>query len=183
MEMDSAQAVGLDTPGVAPGTDVSARAATEVDTGLTIRRMSFQVGGLRLLLPMESSSELAEKPEIFRLPGAPLGVVGLANRQGRLVPTIDLAMVFGSARQTPRDWLLVCGRDDGVAGMLIDKLPETRRFSPDDMTDISESLSPAAAYGSATYQDSEGEWVEIDLPLLMGAIGSNKFSSTSREFP
>jgi chemotaxis signal transduction protein len=181
MEMGSAQPVSLDTSGVASAIEVSAQSSTDASGAVTIRRMSFQVGGMRLLLPMESSSELAENPEIFRLPGAPLGVVGLTNRQGRLVPTIDLAMVFGNTRQTPRDWLLVCGRDDAVAGILIDKLPETRRFSPNDMADISESLNPAAAYGSAMYRDTEGEWVEIDLAALMGAIGSNKFSSTSRE--
>ena len=144
--------------------------------------MSFQVGELRLLLPMESSSELAENPEIFRLPGAPLGVVGLANRQGRLVPTIDLATVFGSAHQTPRDWLLVCGQDDSVVGILIDRLPKPRRFAPEDMSDISGSSSPAAAYGRATYRDIEGEWVDLDLTALMGAIASNKFLSTPGEF-
>lgn len=159
--------------------EIAARRVQDVASARLIERLGFKVGGVRLVLPTKSASELTEKPEIFRLPGAPTGVIGLANRHGRVVPTIDLTAVFGVGHQLQRNWLLVCGRGDDMVGILVDSPPETKRFAPEDAVEHMDSLSAAAPFGFTTYRDADGDWVDLDLTTVMAAIEAGNVLNVS----
>ena len=76
--------------------EIAARLALEADSARYVHRRGFQAGGLRLLVNLDATSEVIEMPPLFRLPGAPAGVKGLANRHGRVVPVLDLSVFFGT---------------------------------------------------------------------------------------
>lgn len=157
---------------------VAGRAADAVASTL-VQRLSFRVGGVGLLLPSDVTTELAEMPQIYRLPGAPTGVMGLANRHGRMVPVVDLATLLKTNAGIRQHWLLVFGRDESAAGMLVDGIPERRRFPADSTVPLTETANPGARFGSAVYRDAEGDWVDLDAIALMDAVSSNQFATTS----
>lgn len=175
----SAQPVDLDALRAQVDAEIAARRAAEAAAGLLVSRMSFRVGGVCLLLPSDVTTELAEMPQIYRLPGAPTGIMGLANRHGRMVPVVDLATLLNTNATIRQHWLLVFGRDESAAGMLVDRIPERRRFPADSTVPLTETTNPGARFGIAVYRDAEGDWVDLDATALMDAVSSNQFAQTS----
>lgn len=53
--------------------------------------LQFELGSDRYLLPVGRVIEVLPLPVLKELPGAPAGVVGVADRSGRAVPVVDLA--------------------------------------------------------------------------------------------
>src|SRR4030067_1031271 len=94
-QMDSAKSVDIEALKAQIDAEIAARLLVEADFENHIHRRGFSVGELKLLVKMDAASEVVEMPKLFRLPGAPAGVKGLANRYGRVVPVMDLPTVFG----------------------------------------------------------------------------------------
>lgn len=53
--------------------------------------LQFEIGGHRYLIEARTVAAVLPRPGLKPLPGAPAGVAGVANYQGRPVPVIDLA--------------------------------------------------------------------------------------------
>jgi chemotaxis signal transduction protein len=110
-------------------------------------------------------------PPLFRLPGAPAGIIGLANRHGRVVPVMDLSALFEmSLDRTASLWLLVCGRGDEAVGLVIDNLPERKSFVQDDEISVSEIRHPIASYAKAAYREGQDVWVDIDTEEFFAKV-------------
>ena len=131
--MEPAQTIDINALKAQVDAEIAARLLIEADSARYIQRRGFCIGDLKLLVPLDATSEVLEMPPLFRLPGAPAGIMGLANRHGRVVPVMDLSVLF----EMPLDraassWLLVCGRGDEAVGLVIDSLPERKSFVQDD---------------------------------------------------
>jgi purine-binding chemotaxis protein CheW len=90
-----------------------------------------RVGGESYAVPIESVREIAVLGDVAALPGAPAAVLGVLNLHGRVLPVIELSVLFGVADED-QPLRIVIAEDDGrQAGLAvhsvsgIEVLPET----------------------------------------------------------
>lgn len=151
--------------------EIAARLREEADSARYAHRRGFRVGDLRLLLKLDATSEVLEMPTLFRLPGAPAGVKGLANRHGRVVPVLDLSSLFGSQQDhAAKAWLLVCGRGDAAVGLVVDSLPEHKKFAAEDEAAITDVRHPVASFAKAAYREGQDIWIDLDADALFASV-------------
>jgi chemotaxis signal transduction protein len=182
--MEPTQTIDLDALKAQATAEIEARLIIEAEAARYIQRRGFYIGDLKLLVRLDATSEVLEIPSLFRLPGAPTGIKGLANRHGRVVPVMDLTVFFGltQARAT-KGWLLVCGRGDEAVGLIIDSLPERKRFVPQDEIPLSDIAHPISAYAQAAYRDGDNgkkqngladigadSWIDLDTEKFFTAV-------------
>jgi purine-binding chemotaxis protein CheW len=76
------------------------------------------------------------------VPRAPLGVLGVIDLRGRVIPIVDLGRkLFGTQFEPlPRSRIIVTEGDDGAVGLAVDGASEVATFMPDDLM-----LAPAGA--------------------------------------
>ena len=151
--------------------DIEARLEAEADYARYIHRRGVRVGEMRLLVAMDATSEVAEMPPLFRLPGSPNGVRGLANRHGRVVPVLDLRTLFENESEAKGgERLLVYGRGDDAVGLIVDSLPDRKKFTQDSAVALEEVTHPIVLYAQAAYREDEDIWIDIDMKLLFASI-------------
>jgi twitching motility protein PilI len=169
--MESTQTIDINALKAQVDAEIAARLLIEADSARYIQRRGFYVGDLRLLVNLEATSEVLEMPTLFRLPGAPTGVKGLANRHGRVVPVVDLTLLFGLQNdRSSSAWLLVCGWGDEAVGIAIDSLPERKRYMHEDEVGISDITHPIARYAKAAYREGSDIWIDVDTEKLFAEI-------------
>jgi twitching motility protein PilI len=128
-----------------------------------IDRQGYRIGDLRILAKFDATSELSVMPPIYRLPGAPEGVKGLANLHGNVVPVFELARWFNVTHDVKAtQMLLVLGYGEDAVGVIIDGLPERKRFSPLDAVAVETGHPRLARFAKAAFRDSTGIWMEFD---------------------
>jgi chemotaxis signal transduction protein len=170
-QTNALQSVDKDALKAQVDAEIAARLELEADYARYIHRRGFMVGPLRLLVGLDEASEVAEMPPLFRLPGAPAGVKGLANRHGRVVPVLDIQALFGAAGgQTKAEWLLVYGRGDEAVGLMIDCLPDRKKFALEDAVNVEEIAHPIATHAKAAYRDGDAIWIDVDMAALFAAV-------------
>lgn len=170
-QLDSPKNIDIQALKAQIDAEISARLLVEADFASHVHRRGFSVGNIKLLVNMDVASEVVELPPLFRLPGAPLGVKGLANRYGRVIPVIDLTDVFGSNRKrVESEWLLVCGRGDEAVGVICDSLPERKKFTDEDEISLTEVSHPIGAYAKTAYLEWQDIWIDLDVDALFLAI-------------
>ena len=151
--------------------DLAERILVEAEEAKHVQRRSFRVAGLPLLVGLDVSSEVAEMPEVCRLPGAPEGVKGLVNRHGRVIPVMDLARLFNlRSTSTSSNWLLVCGRGEAAVGLMIDSLPERKVFDHDDAVDLAQITNPIAFYAKGAYRQGKEVWLDLDTDKFFASV-------------
>src|SRR3972149_227902 len=151
--------------------EIAARLLIEADAARHIQRRGFRAGEMKLLVSRNAAGEVAGIPPLFRLPGAPTGIIGLVNRHGRVMPVVDLSVLFGTQQDhAASTWLLTCGRGDGAVGVIIDSLPERKKFVQDDEISLSEVTHPIAAHARGAYREGQDIWIDVDFEELFPAV-------------
>jgi twitching motility protein PilI len=146
--------------------------ATDQEPAQALARHAFSVSGLNLLVSEGTLCEVMELPPIARIPHTVPWLLGLVNLRGEVVPAFDLARVLGlrSARQ-PNTKLLVMGRGEAAAGVLVNELPTLQRFAPNERT-AQHSPLPSALESSVTdcFTRDGKEWFEFSHEKFFKAI-------------
>jgi purine-binding chemotaxis protein CheW len=83
-----------------------------------------RVGPDRFALPVALVREVVAVPAIARLPGAPPGVLGMANVRGRLVTAFSGALLFGHEGGGAAPWLVVLTMRQGRVGLEVDEVED-----------------------------------------------------------
>ncbi len=170
-QMNAAQPIDINALKSQVDAEIAARLLVEAEQALHIHRRGFSVGNLRLLVHMETASEVLEMPAWFRLPGAPHGVKGLVNRHGRVVPVIDISRLFDIQHDGgDYPWLLVCGRGDDAVGISVSSLPERKKFVTEDLISLATVTHPIAAYAKGAYREEQDIWVDLDTDAFFGFV-------------
>lgn len=151
--------------------EIAARLRSEADSARYVHRRGFHAGGLRLLVNLDATSEVVEMPLLCRLPGAPSGIRGLVNRHGRVVPVVDLPALFGSQTESvAKMWLLVCGRGDEAVGLVVDSLPDRKKFAQSDEVSLSEITHPIASFAKAAFRQGQEVWIDLDMEAFFASV-------------
>ncbi len=168
---DNDQNVDIDALKAQVDADIAAMLLIEEDAARQIHRRGFRIGELKLLVSLDATSEVSGIPSIFRLPGAPTGIIGLVNSHGRVMPVMDLSVLFEMPQQRKATaWLLTCGRGDAAVGIIIDSLPERKKFDHVDEVNLTEIEHPIARYARAAYKEDKDIWVDVDFENLFTAV-------------
>lgn len=89
---------------------------------VAVMRRNFEMGGRRFTLEGNPLMEVLDAPSIFPVPNTPASCRGLINLRGSLVPIFDIRKTFGGGGGYR--WVLVVGRGEQAAGLVIDGLPK-----------------------------------------------------------
>ena len=158
---------------LAPLQQSGGRKAAQAAAAKAVDRQGYRIGNVNLLARFDSASELTEMLPVAALPGAPSGVRGVANLHGNVVPVLDLAVLLGvshDAQQTPM--LLVLGHGDAAAAVVIDGLPQRRRFGAGDRIEMPAAIPALEGYVQAVYMESAASGAQA------GTSGSTSGSSS-----
>jgi purine-binding chemotaxis protein CheW len=98
----------------------------------------FEVGGRRFGLPAAEVQEIVRAVAVVLLPGAPVGVEGVINVRGRVVPVLDLRQRFGlPAKPLEHTDHLVIARVAGrLAALRVDRTIDLVRLTDSDMDEL-----------------------------------------------
>jgi purine-binding chemotaxis protein CheW len=162
----------LGLPPLPPELAALAAAPVEEDPNLIVRQ-AFRIGGVRLLAPFATASELTEMPNVYPLPRMPANLLGLVNLHGRIVPLFDLAALF-ETEHLPREkrMLLVIGHGNDAAGIVIDGLPRRMAFAPESRIVPPALPANAAAAVTAAFLEGSNAWFEFDYAQLLDQLVS-----------
>ena len=128
-----------------------------------INRQGFRIGSLALLTGYDQASELTEMAEIFRVPNTAHWFLGLANLHGNLVPLFDLAAYLGIARGAEqKPMMLVWGRGEEAAAVVIDGLPARLRLADADRLEFPAVAEALADFVSAGFDHAGEVWLEFE---------------------
>lgn len=135
------------------------------------QRQGFRIGSLGLMISYDQGDELAELPQLYRMPHAPSWFAGICNLHGALVPVFDLAPRLGIEHDAQAElMLLVLGQGTDAAGMVVDGIPQRLRFSNDAVADA--QTVPAGLDGLITQAVliDAALWFDLDVPVLLSAL-------------
>jgi twitching motility protein PilI len=133
-----------------------------------IARFGFRVGELGMLIGHNIGSEVVPPSAIARIPNTPAWLTGVTNLRGNLVPVFDLALLFESeaeagetsgAKRTKK-MILVMGKGDRAAGLLIDGYPRSVKSAVPltELPPLPEALAPHVA---AAFLHEGAAWIEF----------------------
>jgi chemotaxis signal transduction protein len=83
-----------------------------------------RVGRELYALPVTNVLEVADLGDLTTVPGADPSVLGVRNLNGRVLPVVDLASVFGIARDGAAPRLVVADLDGRLAGFAVDEVTD-----------------------------------------------------------
>jgi purine-binding chemotaxis protein CheW len=104
--------------------------------------LTFCVGSEEYGIDVLHVREVVGAVPITRVPSAPVGVRGVSNLRGVVVPVIDLGVRFGGAELAigPRTCVVVVetGEPDhrAVVGLLVDAVSRVLSLSDDELADV-----------------------------------------------
>lgn len=106
----------------------------------------FRVGETHYGLDIEAVDEILPVLPITPTPGAPAGVLGIADVRKRVVPVFDLHWKFGVPvpHSNPNARLILVQVGDGSVAMLVDEVLEVLTVARDDYQSVA---TPGSASG------------------------------------
>jgi chemotaxis signal transduction protein len=160
--------------------EIAVQLNEELDSSQFIHRRAFRAAGINFLVGLEVTSEVAEMPSVYRLPGAPMGVKGLVNRHGRVIPVIDVVQLLGVVEvENNRPWLLICDRNEAAVGLIIDSLPEKKSFLQNEEISLNEIDSSLIPYARTAYIQDKAVWIDLDSEAFFTAVFNSNIKQAS----
>lgn len=131
------------------------------------------VSNLKLFVRFDQASEVSEMVRLYRLPGTPKWICGLANLHGNLVPVLDLASFFNlPSEASEKSMLLVLGHGEAAVALIISGVPERLRFDDSERIPapvVGERLQP---YVPGAFMRGNDLWLELEHDRLLGAFAA-----------
>jgi hypothetical protein len=165
----------------APGTSALQEAA--------LMRFGVSLGNADVLLPSGMAAEFIAEPEIFPVPRAPKGLVGMVQLRGAPVAVFAAGVQFdpnalSTGRNANRPGVLVLGTQGQYGAVLVPKPPVSvnltnavsgkaflKAATAHDTVGVTPWLVPAIRY---RVTDASGiHWWELDLGELMQALAAS----------
>jgi twitching motility protein PilI len=125
--------------------------------------IGFEVANIKFLVPHAQVNEISEMLPVFRLPNTGQWLLGLVNLHGNLVPLFDLASLAGGTHGSKlKSMLLVLGRGDATAAIMVNGIPTRKRFGVLHRTPLPAFPEAIRDYISTAYAEKEQVWLEFD---------------------
>ena len=140
----------------------------------------FRVATIRLLISVQTHSEVMEPLPIFPLPNTPPWFLGLSNLRGNIVPVYDLEEIFNiHGDDQEKRYLMVLGKSDKAVGQLIRGLPHQLVLKKEQvMTNQPPLPKRLREFASKVYMIDQQAWVEFDHKRFFQTLVRELASST-----
>jgi purine-binding chemotaxis protein CheW len=107
-------------------------------TGLVDQVVAFYLGGQRYAIPISAVQEIQQIVAFSDVPSGGMGVVGMVNMRGHVIPAIDLRRLVGLppeeySLETP---MIICRMRGQLAALIVDQV--------EDVVDLPEGSLQAA---------------------------------------
>lgn len=130
----------------------------------------FEVGGQRLVAPMDQVSEVLTMPEYTSLPLVKPWMLGIANIRGRLLPITDLSQFLqipSRLDQLSQRKVLVTNHGNVFSGLLVDQVIGIEQFTNSQYcAEAIEPNSPFAPYNHGKFHKNGQDWY-VFMPSLL----------------
>lgn len=143
-------------------------------------RQGVRIGRIGMMLGYQDSSELTEMPDLYYLPNAPQWMKGLVNLRGNLFPVFDVAAYFDveSEKQQPqdefgerdKDMLLILGRGEDAAGIMIKGIPQRLAPLKQQQTDIDTAPARVLPHIQDAYFMDGQLWFDVNCSSLLDLL-------------
>jgi len=133
-------------------------------------RYGFRAGDIGLIMDEVLGSEIVNKILTCAIPATPAWFQGVVNIRGNIVPVFDLKMIFNSDKKTDLQRLLIIGKEDKAAGILIDDLPQALH----DLEVTEDFLSPPSLLNECirnVYKQNDDIWYELNFHDFFAELG------------
>lgn len=116
---------------VLPSTDENQYSITPASAANAFTAYGIVIGGIGLLLPVNTVSMIVEGTVPFcELPNAPIGLKGMANINGNILPVFDLAVLLGIKEiDLSESKMVTIGHGDDALAVTVASLPVRVRIS------------------------------------------------------
>ena len=179
-----AQSLQVGLPGgQAPTERLLKNVASEAEEGVSSigqSRQGVRIGRIGMMLGYEDSSELSEMPDLYYLPNAPQWMKGLVNLRGNLFPVFDIAAYFDvePEKQQPdedsgdsnKDMLLILGRGEDAAGIIIKGIPQRLTPLKQQQTDIDTAPTRLLPHIQDAYFMDGRLWFDVNCNSLLDLL-------------
>jgi len=131
----------------------------------------FRIGEQQLALPLGDVERVARAVEVQALPGAPAGILGAINFQGRIVPVMSLRNWLGLAPRAMdlRDWLIIARLRERLVALPADDVTGVRQSDARDVTSA-QSVSPGLDAIAGVLRRDDGLTVICNLAGLLSPV-------------
>ncbi len=139
-------------------------------------RYGFRAGDIGLIMDEVMGSEIVNKIFPCAIPATPPWFQGVVNIRGNIVPVFDLKMIFNSDEKTELQRLLIIGKEDKAAGILIDELPQALH----GLEIVADFLSPPSLLNECirkVYKQNDDIWYELNFNDFFAELGK-QFSAS-----
>ena len=109
----------------------SGSSAAPATGAATMRAAIVSLGGELFTIDLQNVREVFVVESITPVPGMPLGLVGVTNLRGAVIPLLDLRQVIGLTAETPLKYAVVVKHGTWQVAVLVDTVPEIRTLSKD----------------------------------------------------
>lgn len=128
--------------------------------------VTFWAGGQSYCLDIARVREIRRWGPITPIPHAPLGVLGVMNLRGSVIPIYDLAARLGlpPTAENPRNVIVVAMNGDEIIGLLVETVSKIISVVRDTIQDIPELRSDATRQsitGLITLDDGMARVVDL----------------------
>ncbi len=105
--------------------------STQATSASTVRAAIVSLGGELFTIDLQSVREVFVVETITPVPGMPVGLVGVTNLRGSVIPLLDLRQMINLAAETTLKYAVVVKHGNWQVGVLVDTVPEIRTLSKD----------------------------------------------------
>jgi len=96
-----------------------------------MRAAIISLGGEIFTIDLLNVREVFVVESITPVPGVPLGLVGVTNLRGTVIPLLDLRLIFGLNAVAALQYAVVVQQGNWQVGVLVDTVPEIRTIAKD----------------------------------------------------
>lgn len=145
----------------------------------TASLLTFTVGPQLCALPIEEVVEVAAMVELVSVPDSPPEVLGMVNRRGRVLPMLDLRLIFKqpSAPVNSQTLFIVAAHNDQMVGVVVDEIVQVDSISRDAL----ETAPTTSRYVRGVISLKDQLVQVLALPALLAAFLPDRAIETTTE--
>ena len=141
-------------------------------------RFGFELLGVKLVPGAGVLTELVADAQVFPIPKTTASLVGLTSLRGTLIPLFDPKLIGSTSPdiRPQQRLILVFGRNDDRAGVMVNAAPASVSLLPDESS-VDPPESPLAPFLSRPWvqaNESQTVWWEFDHPAAFAFFAQHQ---------
>ena len=143
---------------------------SEVSVREDVRKLlSFYVNGKLCAAPIESVSEIIGIQSSTFVPCLPEHVKGVTNIRGKVVPLVELRILFNyePIEYTDRTCIVIIEQDEFVVGYIIDEIADVLTISNHEVVDSQSGFKNENEYVKEMIKTDNGVALLLDIEKLL----------------